>query len=154
VIYDGIWVGEDSRSPTSAAFANHWSRPCVESSLRLCAGRAAVLRIATTGVTASAPEASARVTQISGRPLLSGQRMRPMARGNTRPTSSGPMSSIVSAVSSALSLTLRQIFGAVPREIFMNGSSIATHPPGARRRRNLRRGGAATIQGEVLGSWQ
>ena len=41
VIYDGIWVGEDSRRfQTSAAFANRWSRLCENQAFgRALAGR-------------------------------------------------------------------------------------------------------------------
>jgi hypothetical protein len=59
-IYEGIWVGEDSPSPTRAASATRGAALRRRSRSPCCAGRAAASPTSTTGRTASARARSAR----------------------------------------------------------------------------------------------
>ena len=121
VIYDGIWVGPESkvaehrRHPPAAGRARHAS-----SDRSSCAGRAAASPTSTTGATASARAPAALAASADG------------AR-RPRPTSSAPMSSSASAGSAASSRTSPPTSGPARPRNSSSGSNTATHRPDRRR---------------------
>ena len=116
VIYDGIWVGEDSKIPNidgiRKAIVDHMRRLGPR---RRSAGPAAASPTATTGATASA-RAAKRPRRTN---FWAGEwRERPTVPPSTIRTSSAPTSSCASAGSPAASPTWPRICAACPREEF------------------------------------
>ena len=66
VIYDGVWVGENSRIANTGGIRRRSSRRCDRSKHRRFAGQAAALPTAMTGATASDRRTNVRGVPISG----------------------------------------------------------------------------------------
>jgi hypothetical protein len=108
VVYDGIWVGENSKVPNTGGIR----RALVDAMKRI---KAPVIRWpggcfadSYDWRDAQDPVADARAAQISGQMRPNGRRMLPMVRGSSKPITLGQMNFFAS-VSCAASVTRLQI---------------------------------------------